>query len=163
MSELNVHRIMLCIPSAGTQFTLVDDDNNNFNGSDGFSVNRMRISKLYYRRVVSDTSQPALKVLNIRIENTGNPSACDMNNCFFYDGENVPTASNKYFASIITGNEKDSIISYYNQEAHWDFINKTPRTSDNLKLLTIYVYDNAGVLCSDITVDNRLYLELEFC
>jgi hypothetical protein len=163
MSVLNSRRLMLCLPSAGTQVTLVDDDYLNFNGSNGFSVNRMRISKLYYKRNVSDTSQPALKVLNFRIENTGNPGGCDMNISWFYDGVNVPTQNQKFFANIVTHNEVNSVITYDNcSESHWDYINKTPDTSDNMKTITIYVYENGTALCGDITVDNRLYLELEF-
>lgn len=155
-------KILLALPSSGTRFTLVDDPNNSgINGSDGFSVSKMRITKLYFRRLTSDNTG-VLKVLNIRLENSGNSNvgALDrMNTVYYYDGVNIPSV--KYFCNVITENQSDSLLTYYNNSDQWDYI--TSDNADNLKQLDIYVYENGTSLSNQITTDNRLYIELEFC
>ena len=149
------HKIMLCLASAGTQVTLVDDDVNN--GTNGFSVSKMRVSKLYFRRTNSDPN--LLKCINIQINNIGNVDGGDLNTCYFYDGINVP--SSRFFCNIISENQSDSIISYYNEGSKWDYINKYGQY-DNMKTIEILVYQEGTTLLNEITQDNRLYIELEF-
>lgn len=154
--DRKTHKIMLCIPSATTRVSLVSDDVDN--GGDGFSVSHMRISKLYYRRGVGDAN--LLKCINIKINNIGTGEISDsFNTVYFYDGVNVPTT--KYFANIICDNADTSAVSYECSGDRWDFVNKRGQ-SDNVKDIEISVYDAGTALCGGITVDNRMYLELEF-
>lgn len=153
--ERRTHKALFALASAGTRVTLVDDDIDN--GTSGFSISHMRISKLYFRRAVENIA--LLKCLCIRINNLGNTQTTDnFNTCYFYDGVNIPTQ--KFFANIISENEQNSTITY-NTNGGWDFINKTEQ-SDNVKDIEILIYDQGDTLCEDISIDNRLYLELEF-
>lgn len=156
-SSNNSHRFLLCLPSYATEFTLIDDDLDN--GGGGFSLNKMKITKLYYKRLITNTSEN-LKVLNIRIVNSGNPNGQDLNTVFFYDGVNIPSSSNKFFANIIADNTANSTISYFNNSIGWDYVNKYGN-SDNIKTMQIYIFEDGLTPCADITIDNRLYLEIE--
>lgn len=155
MNDKKTFKMLLALPSYATNFTLVDDTI--LNGTDGFSLNRMKISKAFFQRTTTDYSVICFKIDN---ENSLESSTANLNTGYYYDGINVPTENNKIFKSLLCPTD---MLVYCNEDQNsWDYIHPS-NNSDNVKELTIYVTKNGSATpLTDIQIDNRLIVELEF-